>query len=76
LPEIPNSKFLFPRRIKIFEVISIIREKLNLKPNEIIVLVTGDAIIKPDTELICIYEKFKKEDDFLYLQYTKEETFG
>lgn len=76
LPDMPNKKFLVPFYLTVGQFICIIRNKIKLKPNESIYLFINDRIITGTDMFSNIYDRYKNHDGFLYIQYTKENTFG
>lgn len=76
LPTIDKSKFLVPWDLTIANFIFIVRKRLNLRPEEAIFLFVGDNIMASSCVIGEIYRYNKEEDGFLYIQYTKENTFG
>ena len=55
----------------------IIRKRLELEPHQAIFLFISNSTIPSSSSLLSeIYETHKEEDNFLYIQYTGENTFG
>ena len=44
--------------------------------SETIILIAGNAVLKPNHVLKDVYDKYKDSDGFLYLKYIKEDSFG
>ena len=66
-----------PNTFKVSEVLTIVRKKLQVSREEgLVLLAQGKHIMKNETMLTEIYEKFKDEDGFLYIVYAKENTMG
>ena len=49
---------------------------MNLTANEAIFLFVNNKIISTNTNMKQVYEQFKDQDGFLYVQYSKENVFG
>ena len=59
------------------EVQTIIRKKLHLtRDQNLFLLADGKHLLKQDARLTQVYDKFKNEDQFLYLQFAQEKTYG
>jgi GABA(A) receptor-associated protein len=80
LPALTKNKFLIPGDFTIGQVIFLIRKRISLKPSEAIFV----YVCKGNETLLVacgdvmhdVYERYKKEDDMLYLKYSTENTFG
>ncbi len=73
---IDKKKYLVPSDLNIGQFVYVLRKRVKLSPQEAIYLfVNGN--IPPTSQLINqIYDQFKDEDGFLYMQYAGENTFG
>lgn len=72
-------KFLVQHTMKMGQLIFMIRDRLqNLLPSDAIYLTSDTGIIFNSNETIdTIYNQYKdKDDNLLYMKYTKESTFG
>jgi GABA(A) receptor-associated protein len=76
LPSIDKTKFLVPWDLTVANFIFIVRKRLNLRAEEAIFLFIGDNIMSSSTIIGEIYRHKKEDDGFLYIQYSKENTFG
>ncbi len=75
-PDIDKNKYLVPVSITLGQFLMIVRQRIAIKPDEAIFLFVNDCIV-PSNELIGnIYHKYKDPDNFLYISYSKENTFG
>lgn len=70
------SKMLIPRTMTIAQINSIIRTKTKLTNDQSIFLFIQKDILCPTCVMEEIYEHYKDDDGFLYIQYTTENTFG
>lgn len=76
LPPLGKSKFLLPEDITMGQFIYIIRKRMNLDPHEALFFFINGRIMSSSTLIIEIYERYKDIDGFLYVVYSKENTFG
>jgi GABA(A) receptor-associated protein len=75
-PEIDKNKYLVPISITLGQFLVIVRQRIEIKPEEAVFLFVNDCIV-PSNELIGnIYYQHKDPDNFLYISYSKENTFG
>lgn len=69
-----------PNTFKVSEMLTIIKKKLHMSRDQqtaIILLADGKYLMKHDTPLSTIYEKYHdKEDGFLYVVYAEEQAYG
>lgn len=70
------SKMLIPCEMTIAQVNSIIRSKNNLSSDKSIFLFIQQDILCPTCVIEEVYQHYKDDDGFLYIQYTTENTFG
>jgi GABA(A) receptor-associated protein len=76
LPNIDKNKYLVPLDITVGQFMYVIRKRLHLKPEEALFLLVN-GFIPSSTQFICeIYYRYKDADGFLYIVYSKENTFG
>ena len=73
---IDKEKYLVPKNLTIGQFIYIIRQRMELNSNEAIYLFVSNTVIQTSQEISYIYEQYKSKDQFLYLTYSKESTFG
>ena len=76
LKELEKSKYLVPWDYTIGQFLYIIRKQLQLGKEEALFMIVGNHISSASALLGHIYELYKDLDGFLYIQYTKENTFG
>jgi GABA(A) receptor-associated protein len=77
-PEIDKHKYLVPKDMLISQFIFIIKKRIrNLKPDEAIFLfINGSTLPKVTATIGESYDQYKTEDEFLYITYSLENTFG
>jgi GABA(A) receptor-associated protein len=84
LPEIPKRKFLVPRNMLCAELKYIIskyiiqtQDGLKFSEKSIYIYITGHNYSPKASDLISdIYEQYHNEDNFLYINYSGENTLG
>lgn len=76
VPYIDKNKYLVSNDLTIGQFIYVIRKRLKLLPEyALFIFISGS--IPPSSALICsLYEESKDADGFLYISYSKENTFG
>ena len=76
LPLINKNKYLVTYDITIGQVICVIRNRMNL-PSEFAIFLLVDGHIPASASMIGeLYEQYKDDDGFLYIEYFQENTFG
>lgn len=75
-PDIDKHKFLVPSDLTMAQFIYILRKRVKLTPEKAI-FVFVDGKLAPNSQLISeLYKAHKAEDEFLYITYCCEATFG
>ncbi len=76
IPELDKHKFLVPSDITVGQFMSILRKRIDVKPEIGIYLFVKNSIPSMTTLLGEIYKENKDNDEFLYLSIAGESTFG
>jgi len=77
VPKIDRNKFLVPSDLSMGQFLYVIRKRLKLDPYKSIYLFVKDTVLIPSCEIMSnIYDNYKDDDQFLYISYTGENTFG
>lgn len=76
IPELDKHKFLVPCDITVGQFMSILRKRMDVKPEIGIYLFVANSIPNMTTLLGDIYKEHKDTDEFLYLNISGESTFG
>ena len=76
LPNIDKSKYLVPRDITMGQFIYVIRKRIELAPEQAIFLFVNNTLPPTASTMEQIYNEYKDEDGFLYIEYRGESTFG
>lgn len=74
--DIDKNKYLAPKDMTIGQFTYIIRKKIKLKSNEALFITINNKSMTSSNLLSDIYELDHDEDDFLYIVYSSENTFG
>jgi len=73
---INKNKYLAPSSLTVGQFVYVIRKRLVLPPEKAIFLFIG-GILPPTASLLgSIYDEHKDRDNFLYITYSGENTFG
>lgn len=77
-PSINKSKYLIDPEITIGNLLTIIRRRIQLNPNEAIYLFVNNEIVSVQSTILEVYQQsqLKNPDGFLYIVYCLENTFG
>lgn len=76
LQQLPKNKFLVPKKITIGQFVYVIKQKLELRPEEAIFLFINNTLPKVTDRMIDIYDVHKDIDGYVYITYFNENTFG
>lgn len=75
-PDIDKHKYLVPQDITIGQFMFVIRKRINLNANDTLFLFINNSIFSSNVTINSIYDANKNEDGFLYITYSRENTFG
>lgn len=78
LGDIDKNKYLVPKDLTVGQFMYVIRQRISLKPEKALFLyIKYENRLPPSSELLCnIYDKYKSQDELLYMTYQTENTFG
>ena len=76
IENIDKRKFLVPTDLTFGQLIGVVRKRINISKEKAIFLFCQNTIPASSTVVGMVYESFKDEDGFLYLEYSGENTFG
>lgn len=71
-----KTKFLSPKNLTLGQFVYIIRQNIKLKPEKAIFVTINGILPQTSSLIIDLYETHKDEDNFLYITYSSENTFG
>ena len=74
--DIDKSKFLVPNDLTMNQFIYVIRKRLKLSAEKALFIFVNNKIVANSKTLNEIYQEEKDEDNFLYMNYANENTFG
>ena len=76
IPDIDKHKYLIPIDLTVGQFMFVIRKRMKLAP-EMAIYIFIKGVVPPTSALISsLYNEYKDEDGFLYLEYSGENTFG
>jgi GABA(A) receptor-associated protein len=76
-PDIKKNKYLVPVDINVSQFMYVIKKYIKINSEEAIFIFTSNNTLVPNSWTIKeLYDQHKKEDNFLYLYYSIENTFG
>ena len=73
---IDKNKFLVPNDLTMNQLIYVVRKRLKLSSEKALFVFINDKLMPNSRTLYEIYQEEKEEDDFLYMNYASENTFG
>ena len=78
LGDMDKIKYLVPTNLTITEFMVILRKRLNITSDTAIYLYNPDnkIILSGSNTIEYLYNKYKNEDGFLYIEYCGENVFG
>ena len=76
IPEIDKHKYLVPREITIGQFSHIIRKRIDLSPEMALFLFINNHMPLASSQIGSVYDMHKDVDNFLYITYANENTFG
>lgn len=71
-----KQKYLVPSELTFGQFAYVLRKRMRLIENEAIFVFVGGALCQPAILMQQVYDQHKDDDGFLYMQYSKEDTFG
>lgn len=75
-PYIDKTKYLVPRELSVGQFMYVVRKRLKLEPHKSLFLYAGTMIPANVMRMDALHELQKDGDNFLYLTYSLENTFG
>jgi len=70
-------RFMMPKAFSVGEVLAVLRTRLDLSREEGLVLFAQEKyMLRPNSKLEEVYERYKDDDGFLYLVYAEENIYG
>ena len=75
-PDIDKNKYLIDYDSTIGNFVFAIRKRIKIYPGEAIFLLVGNNMLSNSSTIGDIYNKYRDIDGYLYITYSKENTFG
>ena len=76
LSNINKNKYLVPKDLQLGQFINVIRKRIQMESSQALFITVNNRLCSSNHTLGEIYEENKDEDNFLYIVYTSENTFG
>lgn len=77
LPELDKNKYLVPMHQSVAQFVYIIRSKIKMRPEQALFVFVNNVLPPTSALMSDVYEEHKDPvDDFLYVTYSGENTFG
>ena len=80
LQDIDKKKYLIPKNLNVSGILTIIRKKVTISDKQAVFIFAKqdkESFLVPVSKSIGeLYTEYKSKDNFLYLVYTTENTFG
>lgn len=75
-PKLEKNKYLISKNSKFNIISNIIRSSITLDKAKALFFYTNNKLINQNDLILSLYERYKDEDGFLYIEYSLENTFG
>lgn len=76
IPIINKNKYLVPLSITMGQFIYVVRKRIHLSEEKALFLFVHDYLPSKETTIATLYDDYKSNDGFLYVQYEGENIFG
>lgn len=76
LPALSMHKYIIPEEMPISRLLIEIRKRISIPPERAIFLFVEGKILPPMQSVAETFEKYRREDGFLHVDYSEENTFG
>ena len=74
--ELSKNKYLVPNDLTLGQFLIVIRRRIKINSNTALFLLINNKLFSSSEIISNIYEYEKDKDQFLYITYTSENTFG
>ncbi len=75
-PDIDKNKYLVPFDLTVGQFLYVIRKRIKLPPEAALFIFINGSLPSTSMLISTVYENEKDPDGFLYILYSKENTFG
>jgi len=76
IPDVDKHKYLVPRDLTVGQFVHVIRKRLDLPPEKALFLFCNKILPVASWTMGELYDRHKDHDNFLYISYASENTFG
>lgn len=76
ISDIDKNKFLVPKELTVAQFIHVIRKRLKITPETAIYAMINNMFPSSSTSISNLYDIYKDQDGFLYINYSGENIFG
>jgi GABA(A) receptor-associated protein len=76
VPNIDKTKYLVPKDLTMGQFLFVIRKRIKLRQEQGLYIFVNGTIPSTNEIVSNIYNKYKNNDGFLYVEYAGENTFG
>ena len=76
IPELDKHKFLVPRELSVGQFSHVLRKRIKLTPEKAMFIFANKTLPAASQSMGSLYDKCKHQDNFLYISYASENTFG
>ena len=77
IPNLDRKKYLVPNDMRVSQLVHVIRSRGSISPTQaVFVFVDGGKLVSSSDTIESIYNKYKSNDNMLYITYCDEATFG
>ena len=76
IPVIDRCKYLVPKDFSVAQLLYVVRKRIKLSPEQGLFFFIGNQLVMTSALLSEMYEKYKDQDGFLYVNYAGENVFG
>lgn len=76
VPEIDKHKFLVPRDLTVGQFSHVIRRRIDVRAETALFMFCGKILPSASATIGETHDRYKDHDEFLYMSYASENTFG
>ncbi|KAL4423822.1 hypothetical protein ABPG75_001123 [Micractinium tetrahymenae] len=76
IPDIDKKKYLVPADLTVGQFVYVIRKRIRVSPEQAIFMFVRNVLPPTAALMADVYADHKDEDNFLYITYSGENTFG
>lgn len=76
IKDLNKRKYLVPNNFTVGQFIYIIRKRIKLSPEQAIFVFVNNSLLPTSALMSQVYKENKEKDEFMYISYQGESTFG